>query len=65
MHYQLRSKNLNLLAQPSKEHLTIKGLNKIVSLKQHSKKGISPTLMEQFTDIDSVLTPIYSPDFSK
>ena len=43
----------------------MKGLNEIVSLKQHSKKGISPTLAEQFTDIETVLSPVYSPDFSK
>lgn len=65
VHYQLWSKVLNILAHPSKVHLTKKGLNEIVSLKQHNKRGISPTLAEQFTDIETVLIPVYSPDFSQ
>lgn len=65
VYYQLWSKVLNILAHPSKEHLTMKGLNEIVSLKQHSKKGISPVLAKHFTDIEPLLSPVYSPDFSQ
>jgi hypothetical protein len=43
----------------------MEGLNKIVSFKQHSKKGISPSLVVDFTNIEPALSLVYSPDFSK
>lgn len=63
VHYQIWSKVLNIFA--NKEHLTIDGLNKIVALNQHSPKGISPELLEQFPNFLPVLSPAFAPDFSK
>jgi hypothetical protein len=62
VHYQLWSKVLNILT--SKKHLTMEGLTEIVSLKQHSPKGLSKSLASQFTDIKSIFCPNYSPNFS-
>jgi cytochrome c oxidase subunit 3 len=63
VHYQLWSKVLDIIT--SNKHLTMEGLTEIVRLKQHSPKGISKSLASHFTDIESILCPKYSPNFSK
>ena len=42
----------------SKEHLTVKGLNKIVGLKEKMNLGISPDLKKAFPDRISVIRPV-------
>jgi len=41
----------------NKEHLTVEGLTKIVSIKASMNKGLSKKLVTEFSDITPVLRP--------
>jgi len=43
--------------EENKEHLTVKGLTKIVSIKASMNKGLSKKLVTEFPDITPVLRP--------
>jgi hypothetical protein len=57
------SQALNIII--SKEHLTLNGLLKIIALKAHSPKGLSPNLIKEFPNYIPIKLPDYNPDLSK
>jgi hypothetical protein len=63
VNFILWSQALDLII--SKEHLTLKGLLKLIALKAHSPKGLSPNLIKEFPNYIPINLPDYKPDLSK
>jgi hypothetical protein len=63
VNFILWSQALDLII--SEEHLKLNGLLKIISLKAHSPKGLSPNLIKEFPNYIPINLPDYKPDLSK
>jgi hypothetical protein len=63
VHFKIWCAVIDLLV--AKEHLTLKGLLKIIALKAHSPNGLSDKLISAFSNYIPIECPVYNPDFSK
>jgi hypothetical protein len=62
VYFQIWSSIIDLML--SKAHLDINGINKIIALKAHFKKGLSVLLLSNFPNFIPVSAPIYNPNLT-